>query len=86
MKFDSQLTVMRASRREYTDRNGDQKELHEAVVLTPEDELMTVGVSALAFPHLSDAKNVKGTATLEVASSEQRGRAFVHITRFVADA
>lgn len=86
MKFESPLTVMRATRREYTDRDQVQRELHEAVVLTPEDELMTIGVSANAFAAIADLKNAKGMATLEIGVSEQKGRAFVQMTRFVADA
>lgn len=85
MKFDSQITVMRASRREYTDREGVKRELHEAVVLSPEDELMTIGCTPGAYSMIADLKNVRGTASLEVGTSESRGRAFVQITRFIPE-
>lgn len=85
MKFNAPITVMRASRREYTDREGVKRELHEAVVLSPEDELMTIGCTPGAFAMIADLKNVRGNASLEVGTSESRGRAFVQITQFVQE-
>lgn len=81
--FEMAITVLRATKREYTDRQGNEKELREVSILDSANNLMTIGASARGFSKIENLRNQPGTATLRLNATEDRGRAFVEIDDFV---